>query len=400
MEPRATTFANCLNAHNVWVNVCMICEQQGMKNVRSDFCGHVISRTHWIHLQGCGINDGVQVELARAECWQAFRIPGGGVRFNHVDGSIDMFHGRGEYLRPASLVPDFVLQIMAPGVTPLPTAGHALQAYDGLPDVAGKWVEVVKHVGEPTKAGGDYRSCGWLASHWEWKKSMREPVDRLCKLLERYKVWPTCRVCEPPCQSFGEHVLASKHYQMLGHKYLWDGQPVLVAAAALWQQWDVPSGAIAFNHVHGQVMAWRHVSATHAALPGVASPSPLTPQGLPPVLVPSASLSHCPPSGGGTVARGVGTCTACHHYYIGDDVDGSGDAGAESLARARWERTQDHTGRAYWRRNTDGWWFVEGDETWQQFLINGLGPCWWHKSCGMWFVARDGFDRGVWIGRE
>ena len=160
----------------------------------------------------------------------------------------------------------------------------------------------------------------------------------------------------------------------------------------------MPGGAIAFNHVHGQVMVWRDVPATQTALPGAASPSPPPPQGLPPPPVPSASLSHRPPISRGTVARCLETHAECINYYIGDDVDGHGDAAAESLVRAQWERTQDDSGGAYWRRNTDGWWFVEGDQTWAQFLLIGQGLCWWHKHCGMWFMVKDGLDRGVWTG--
>ena len=61
-----------------------------------------------------------------------------------------------------------------------------------------------------------------------------------------------------------------------------------------------------------------------------------------------------------------------------------------------WERTQDDTRGAYWTRNSDGWWFCEGDETWQQFMMIGWGPCWWHKQQGIWFVANDGREMGVW----
>ena len=70
-------------------------------------------------------------------------------------------------------------------------------------------------------------------------------------------------------------------------------------------------------------------------------------------------------------------------------------AAAETWVRVQWERTQD-TGGAYWKRNSDGWWFREGDEAWQQFFIKEMGPCWWHKEQGMWFAAKDGFDMGVW----
>ena len=100
--------------------------------------------------------------------------------------------------------------------------------------------------------------------------------------------------------------------------------------------------------------------------------------------------------GGAAVASCVEVHAEVAHFYIGDDVEEHGGTAAGSLDRAQWERTQDDVGGAFWRRDTDGWWFSEGDETWQQFLVDGLGPCWWHKKQGMWFVAKDGLDRGVW----
>ena len=131
MEPRATAFAKCLQVHNIYVDECLTCKQQG-RNMRADFCEHVIGHFHFKDLQLCGLGDGEEVEVARQNLWQAFCIPGGGVRFNHADGSIEMYHGRGELLRPgapAALTgPAPVLPIAAPGVAPLPPEGDALQA--------------------------------------------------------------------------------------------------------------------------------------------------------------------------------------------------------------------------------------------------------------------------------
>ena len=102
-------------------------------------------------------------------------------------------------------------------------------------------------------------------------------------------------------------------------------------------------------------------------------------------------------------AQGAAEAMCC---YLWRDAQGAAEAARRSAGPAdrasgqppvvRWKRTQDDTRGAYWTRNSDGWWFCEGDEAWQQFWIHGFGPCWWHKKQGMWFVAKDGLDRGKW----
>ena len=46
MEPRATAFAKCLQVHNIYVDECLTCKQQG-RNTVTDFCGHVIGHGHF-----------------------------------------------------------------------------------------------------------------------------------------------------------------------------------------------------------------------------------------------------------------------------------------------------------------------------------------------------------------
>ena len=110
--------------------------------------------------------------------------------------------------------------------------------------------------------------------------------------------------------------------------------------------------------------------------------------------------------GSARVGRFCQELTEVVYVKCGDEEQG---AAAEAARRSAgpaeekppvvfWERTQDDTRGAYWTRNSDGWWFCEGDETWQQFMMIGWGPCWWHKQQGIWFVAKDGRDMGVWIG--
>ena len=106
---------------------------------------------------------------------------------------------------------------------------------------------------------------------------MWEPVHKVCKLLGRYKVWPTCKVCEPAGLGFEDHAPAPKHHRMLCDKYLPNGEPVGQAASKLWQQWDVPGGAIKFNHLNGKVLLWRGVPPPETAPPGAASQLPPPP---------------------------------------------------------------------------------------------------------------------------
>ena len=74
-----------------------------------------------------------------------------------------------------------------------------------------------------------------------------------------------------------DHAPAPKHHRMLCDKYLPNGEPVVQAASKLWQQWDVPGGAIKFNHLNGKVLLWRGVPPPETAPPGAASQLPPPP---------------------------------------------------------------------------------------------------------------------------
>lgn len=228
--------------------------------MRGDFGAHVGGPYHFKDLGRTSLPDGECVKITRERIWQGLCIPGGAIRFNHADGVIEVWCGD----PPADLEgvgpTVMAMQNGNPGAGTLaliatPASPSDLPAVSTIPEEhRNKWCTVSNYIGQPTVKNGAAKTCPFLSSRNAWKASIASPVSKVVKLLNKYNIWPECEVCD---RSLGleEHVPAAKHYDCLTRK-LPENVPVSTVAATLWQTWQVPGGAIRFNHLHGRIDIW------------------------------------------------------------------------------------------------------------------------------------------------
>lgn len=301
MGSRAAEFSEALSVHGVWPEECKVCKQVG-RGMRGDFEAHVGGPFHFKDLGRVGLLDGVLVWESCKQLWQGLCVPGGAFRFNHADGVIEIWKGSppseleepgpsGEGLAGADSVNVGTLALV-PLATPPP---GDLPLVDSMP-TEGEWYTVLDYIGQPTRKNGDAKSCPFFSSRNAWKVAMASPPQKVANLLHKYNVWPECSICDRSL-GFEDHVPAAKHFDTLCSG-LRDGVPVSDIAASHWQRWEVPGGAIRFNHIHGRIQLWRGpppmgpdgdqpVSRTNLAAPATQRPG----------LLPSAPAASAPYTG-------------------------------------------------------------------------------------------------------
>lgn len=251
MGARAAQFLSFLEPFNIWPE-CMVCKAAG-RGMRSDFGGHVAGQFHFKEV-GRLLPNGTRVTDLRGNLWQESLVPGGAIRFNHVDGAIEMCKGQPDSSSPSIVAPG-QLALAIPAAPVMGNAGPA-----EIPDIAsldreGQWIGVSGHIGEPIVKNGDFSQCPFFQSRNAWKSASATFPKKICNFLEKYDIYPQCPIC-PTAVGYEDHIPAQKHYMKLLEQ-LKPGEPIVQAVSRMWQKWNVPGGAVRLNHVHGRIELWR-----------------------------------------------------------------------------------------------------------------------------------------------
>ena len=277
LGPRVEELETWLLANKVWPSECTVCTPYGVGHL-AGYSNHVSSKGHFKYLQWV-LLDGVKVNVARHKLWQTWKVPNGGIRFNHADGCIDMCRG--------PLLPEAGA---AEPAEPRPMPALALAAATHTQtDVLGREIDVEPL--EPTELWGDFKTCDWLLCQRTWKERMTDRAQQLCGVLKRCQVkWPHCRLCAGAFSgSLESHLPGPKHWNKVS-SMLSKGVAVSVIAETMWQTWEVPGGCIWFNYLHGAILIRRRgavLSPPPSGRPRLQlSAPPGPPPGVPAVLPP------------------------------------------------------------------------------------------------------------------
>lgn len=118
------------------------------------------------------------------------------------------------------------------------------------------WVQVCPPASCPTSVAGDWKSFPHLCNKTQWKDKMGSRASAFDAYLQaKINIWiDRCDVCAKAGRGmradFGGHVGAPFHYKELGN-LLPDGGRLDSIRQTLWQSYNIPGGAIRFNHADG-----------------------------------------------------------------------------------------------------------------------------------------------------
>ncbi|CAE8654112.1 unnamed protein product [Polarella glacialis] len=268
MGAKATEVEAFLEQRKVWVDTCEVCSRVG-RGMRGGMGAHVGGPHHFKDL-GRMLADGVDVGQARRDFWQQWNIPRGALRFNHVDGVVEMWKGDPPAPTQAAAAAVGAAGALLPVSHQLVVSGAMPQgdlSLDQCPE-PNRWTKLGEAIGMPTQIDGDFNSCPFLASKSQWKQASALPALRVEKFLHAKNIYPQCMLC-PTGVGFAVHVPAEKHMKKLCEN-LHEGIPLREVAAQFWQVWRVSGGAIRYNHLHGTVELCKgEPPAGQAALPGL-----------------------------------------------------------------------------------------------------------------------------------
>lgn len=220
MTETATMFSNLVRAFGVEPH-CTICSAG---STASAFDAHTTSPQHF---RVVSETVEAQFEMAREELWHETIVVGGRVRYNHLDGEMQVLREVPEEQEYSDTV--------------------ALQAlpYDGVWLLGSGPACVAAH-----PAG--------LRLHWpnlwswkNWKEKMERATRRVSEVVEANGDINGCRCMLCPDRTISpEHMLGKKHFTELAGRVP-DG--AVLRLEDFWQTWTFPTGAVAFNHIDGTV---------------------------------------------------------------------------------------------------------------------------------------------------
>ena len=263
--------------------------------MQGSYTDHVTSTngSHFKHLwqRTKLFKDGVPLERTRKHAWEQANIPGGAVRFNHLDWQVLMwrgtpplpsiFDGDGAASSPGFLV-DVPQQLLAAGGRrPL---GECYLSR--LPE-EGVWYVVLPPISTPTSQEMGWKSLPHVAGGWKvWRDMMGLPSSTLAETLGilGYRGYQ-CEVCGGSHVWEG-HITGNSHYKKIVYDWL-AHRSVAQVKGSLWQQWnltcDGSEGAVQFNHMDGEIRILKGAAPSRMAIaapPRVEQPPP--PLGPPP----------------------------------------------------------------------------------------------------------------------
>eukprot|EP00927_Polykrikos_kofoidii_P053624 TRINITY_DN48218_c0_g1_i1.p1 TRINITY_DN48218_c0_g1~~TRINITY_DN48218_c0_g1_i1.p1 ORF type:complete len:791 (-),score=88.81 TRINITY_DN48218_c0_g1_i1:189-2561(-) len=259
MHSPAQQVSNLLERFKIWAE-CPHCSMRGT------FEDHVAGEWHYKKLWQAGKipADGIPIESVVDNFWQCWDLPGGSLRFNHLNGMVQMWKGIGATNVGPVATASAGCGVTVPPTTPATTTGASHPSIDQGPPpfspelfqaAVGNWVRVCNPIGCCMTENGDYLQLPWFQSKRSYKDAMTAPVSNIMKILTKVGVWPLCKICGDRAHGFEEHVPAEKHYRMLCER-LPVGKPVTAVARDFYDEWQVPHGTIRFNYIHGAIDYW------------------------------------------------------------------------------------------------------------------------------------------------
>eukprot|EP00929_Paragymnodinium_shiwhaense_P052241 TRINITY_DN26174_c0_g1_i3.p1 TRINITY_DN26174_c0_g1~~TRINITY_DN26174_c0_g1_i3.p1 ORF type:complete len:926 (+),score=196.77 TRINITY_DN26174_c0_g1_i3:90-2867(+) len=332
MGERSGIFARRLEEkHGAWVQDCEICKAFG-----GGFQEHVTGTPHFKKM-GQQMPDGVPLEHYKHNWWVSVCVLGGEIRFNHMDGTIEMkkdgSHGPGPGMfgaapsmqqqpmqqpmqmpphmppvHPSSSSTAVVPVPLPPGV---PGGGGLDEDMPVLPHINElpladpshpnyPWQRVSKFICMPTVKGGDYNSVPIFSSRAAWKEATTAPAAKLFDVLTKHDIWDACALCKPNCQCSPTHLPGEIHFKRVLERLVRPGVSISAVSSLAWEQWNVADGAIRFNHIHFAIdmcrgvipqaketlwdnpdLMQRLVEGSKAGAPQPALPAPVMHQALP-----------------------------------------------------------------------------------------------------------------------
>jgi len=288
MQPRVGEMQELMERFGVHYPACPVCAADGRGNV-GDLTEHIIGVNHFKALGRVCLLDNMPMREVRDTLWDAFLLPGGGVRINHADGAIEMCHGHPAVTPLTVLSPSSMLAIAdrsaaagpmrQPPMLSAPSTPSAigLPFFDGTRDAAdlpgvwnqacsivppipsdGAWYRIIPRAAWPSASSGDASVYPQLQSKNTWKQHIQMSANVMGKILEHFGIYPECSVCNVHLLSFHEHVPAAKHYKALGDLFLNKSGPLEAIRNAAWQEWKnlgVDKLNLRFNHIDGETHA-------------------------------------------------------------------------------------------------------------------------------------------------
>jgi hypothetical protein len=200
-------------------------------------------------------------ELAKEHLWNETCVVGGQVRYNYLDGE---------------------LQVMRDVPLPLESVTYPQQL-----SVPGQWLIVGMAAVVPVQPGADKTKWpNMWGSVKTWKDKMEQVAQKVVSILQAngaHNLNCLCWLCENECLSV-EHLLGPKHFNKLRQRV---PENVPVNTDNFWQLWDLTCnttgvGALAFNHVDGSLRMARRPDGNELFAPALpfAPAFPFSPAGF------------------------------------------------------------------------------------------------------------------------
>lgn len=266
-------------------------------NMQGAYADHVSSTSgwHYKHLwQGTKLlTDGEPLEIAKERAWEQVLIPGGAVRYNHLDWEVQMVRSSTPQLIEPPLPFNFgaaSLQ-MPPSAAALshPAASSreaAHQTWNSQPTMMSQvpadfgpapagspggrgavfrlvdleepdtWYEICTRASFPTSNNGNWASLPHVCGGRDrWKEAMRERADHIGRILQAHGLQDyNCQLCDRS-RGWEEHIPGPKHYKCVTDKL--GEEMVEIAREQMWQEWNVRiqgvTGSVKFNHLDGEI---------------------------------------------------------------------------------------------------------------------------------------------------
>lgn len=214
----AENFAKLVRAFGIEPD-CLFCTSPSS---RAGFDAHCAAQQHYQSVCSL-VDEGNGVEAL----WDTIQVLGGLIRFNHLTGELQV---RRHLLDPE-----------VPAAKP-----------QDLP-ITGVWMMVGHPACVATRPGNEKDNWPNLRSLRDWKEKMERAVKHLVQIVVvcSGQYCSTCKFCPELCLS-SEHLLGPKHARQLVEKIATFNN--IVHITEFWQQWKLPTGAVAFNHANGTIL--------------------------------------------------------------------------------------------------------------------------------------------------
>eukprot|EP00930_Biecheleria_cincta_P060497 TRINITY_DN46132_c0_g1_i1.p1 TRINITY_DN46132_c0_g1~~TRINITY_DN46132_c0_g1_i1.p1 ORF type:complete len:251 (+),score=45.47 TRINITY_DN46132_c0_g1_i1:56-808(+) len=138
----------------------------------------------------------------------------------------------------------------------------SIQQQTQLPDIPDpmslqedmRWIPIIGPASQPTAERGDWRTWPHLGGKEAWRSTIGPRAEKMCNLMNKKGFGlDGCRICSAAghgTQSdFSGHIPGQFHFKHLGQYFLDDGVDVMECREKLSDSWNIPGGAVRWNHV-------------------------------------------------------------------------------------------------------------------------------------------------------